>query len=760
MKPSVAFSSCSPPSRAGRLSGLLAAVACLLPPIAAHAQVSFNGIQTTRGSNFCEPKGVAVDASGNIFLADTCNNAVREILANSGYTTVKTLGSGFSQPSAVALDASGNVYVADYGNNAVKEILASGGYATVKTLGGGFKHPRGVALDASGDVYVGDYGNNAVKEILAVNGSVPSSPGINLLGSGFVGPAGVAVDGSGDVYIADFGNNKVQEIVAAGGSIPSSSPAILTLGSGFNEPAAVAVDGSGNVYVADSGNDMVQQIVSVGGTIPSSSPTIKSLGSGFSEPSAVAVDGNGDVFVADQGSGKVTELALQSVNMGSEAAGSSGSTFSLPFTIGAAKSTKIGSIAVLTTGIAGLDFGSVAGGSCTAKTYAAATQCVMNVRFSPLAAGSRTGAVVFYSGANETGTVLATTPVYGVGTGAQIAYGPGGAQSKVGSKFISPAGVAVDASGNVYVSDIGLQEVFKITPGGKQSSVGSGLQVPEALAVDGAGNVYIADSQFPAGVAVDGAGNVYVSDPFIVAVFKITPSGAQTTVGGGYNTPVGVAVDAAGNVYVADSFNAAVFKVTPSGTQTTVGNNLTSPAAVAVDAAGDVYISDGGTNAVYEVTPAGVQTTVAGGFDVLDGIAADSSGNLFLADSYLSKAIKIDRADAPSLTFDKTELGATSKDSPRTVEIDNIGNAPLVFSSLSYPADFPMAHPGAGQACTSSTSLAASSGCALAISFSPIAKLSGSKSVVVSEEVKFKTDVLNKPDTQATISVSGTETAQ
>jgi large repetitive protein len=280
-----------------------------------------------------------------------------------------------------------------------------------------------------------------------------------------------------------------------------------------------------------------------------------------------------------------------------------------------------------------------------------------------------------------------------------------------------------------------------VAPDGTQTMIGSGFQ-------------------FPAGVAADGAGNVYVSDPFIVAVFKITPSGAQTTVGGGYNTPVGVAVDTAGNVYVADSFNATVFKVTPNGTQTMLGNNLTSPAAVAVDAADDVYISDGGTNAVYEVTPAGVQTTVAGGFDVLDGIAADSSGNLFIADSFRSKAIKIDRADAPSLTFDKTEPGATSKDSPQTVEIDNIGNAPLAFSSLSFPTDFPMAHSAAGQACTSSTSLAASNSCALAISFTPIAELKGSKSVVLSEEVKFKTDVLNKPNTQATISVSGAETTR
>ena len=82
---------------------------------------------------------MAVDGSGNVFVADTGNNAVKEILAAGGYTTVNTLGSGFNRgPDGVAVDGSGNVFVADSGNSAVKEILAAGGYTTVKTLGSGF----------------------------------------------------------------------------------------------------------------------------------------------------------------------------------------------------------------------------------------------------------------------------------------------------------------------------------------------------------------------------------------------------------------------------------------------------------------------------------------------------------------------------------------------------------------------------------------------------------------------------------------------
>jgi sugar lactone lactonase YvrE len=470
----------------------------------------------------------------------------------------------------------------------------------------------------------------------------------------------------------------------------------------------------------------------------------------------------------------------QSVNFGSQAIGSRSATISLPFTIASDVSTTVGSIGVLTTGIAGKDFIQETGStSCGATTYAAATDCVIDVTFDPLAAGLRLGAAVFYAGAGKTSAVLAMVPLYGIGIGPELAFGPGGAETSVGHKFISPAGVAVDAAGDVFVTDLDYQEVFKVTPNGTQTTVGGGFEVPEAVAVDGAGNLYVADSEaaevfkvtpggvqttvgtgfdYPNGIAVDGAGNVYVTDPFIDEVIKITPGGTQSTVGGGYNTPAGVAVDAAGNVYVADTYNQEVFKVTPGGTQTTVGTNLVSPAAVAVDAARDVYIIDDGTNALYEVTPGGTQTTVTSDLDVPDGVAVDGSGNLYVANSYDEHALKIDRADAPSLHFDSTHIGSTSKDSPRTVKVENIGNAPIKFSALSYPANFPEA--AAGDNCTTSTSLDSASTCALTIDFKPVTSLGTKSSAALTGAVKFTTNTLNVPKTTKDVDVSGTETAK
>jgi sugar lactone lactonase YvrE len=468
----------------------------------------------------------------------------------------------------------------------------------------------------------------------------------------------------------------------------------------------------------------------------------------------------------------------QFVNFGNEAVGSGSATISLPFTIGSSVSTKVGSIGVLTTGVAGKDFAmSTSSTSCGATTYAAATDCVVNVSFTSLAPGTRLGAVVFYSGASKTSAVLASVPIFGLGVGPELVFGPGGSQTNIGGKFISPSGVAVDAAGDVFVTDLDLQQVFKVTPNGTETTVGGELEVPEAVAVDGAGNVYVADSEaaqvfkitpggvqttigtgfsFPNGIAVDGPGNLYVTDPFIDEVVKITPSGTQSTVGGGYNTPAGVAVDSAGNVYVADTFNQEVFKVTPGGTQTAVGNSLMSPAAVAVDAAGDVYIVDDGTDAVYSVAPSGKQTTVTTGLDVPDGVAVDGAGNLYVADTFSERAVEIERTAAPVLHFDSSQIGSKSKDSPRTEDVENVGNAPLKFSSLSYPADFPMGE--ADDNCTSSTSLASASTCALTIDFEPATSLGKKRSVVLTEDVKFTTNTLNVPMEE--VEVTGTETAK
>ncbi len=166
--------------RSGRGWVGLAAVAAvaaglLCGGVGAQAQTAhFSGAVSAIGGGFSGPYGVAVDSKGDVFVADSSQKVVKEIVAVGGVvsssSTVNTVGSGFSEPFGVAVDSSGDVFVADEINNAVKEIVAVGGVvsssSTVNTIGGGFRYPKSVALDSSGDVFVADAGNNAMKEIV------------------------------------------------------------------------------------------------------------------------------------------------------------------------------------------------------------------------------------------------------------------------------------------------------------------------------------------------------------------------------------------------------------------------------------------------------------------------------------------------------------------------------------------------------------------------------------------------------------------
>ena len=236
--------------------------------------------QTTIGSGFATPGDVAVDASGNVYVADTSNNRVVEVSPTGTQTTI---GSGFLTPYGVAVDASGNVYVADTSNNRVVEVSPTG---TQTTIGSGFSFPHGVAVDASGNVYVADTQNNQVWQV------TPSGSEYTV-GGGYHHPSAVAVDASGNVYVADTSNNQVEKIT------PTQNQ--TTIGTGFSSPFGVAVDASGNVFVGDYGNNQVKEVGPTG--------TQTTLGSGFSAPSGIAVDATGNLYVADAFNSRVVKLS-------------------------------------------------------------------------------------------------------------------------------------------------------------------------------------------------------------------------------------------------------------------------------------------------------------------------------------------------------------------------------------------------------------------------------------------------------------------
>ena len=225
-------------------------------------------------AGFNLPFGVAVDAAGNVIIADSGNNAVKKISPDG---TVSTLASGFNFPCGVAVDAAGNVIVADTSNGAIKKISLPGG--EVSTLASGFSGPSGVAVDAAGNLIVADTYNGAIKKILLPGGEVIT------LASGFSGPSGVAVDAAGDVIVADTNNNAVKKI-----SLPGGEVSTLAL---VHYPCGVAVDAAGNVIVADtSPNGAIKKISLPGGEV-------STLASGGLSLWGVAVDAAGNVIIAD-----------------------------------------------------------------------------------------------------------------------------------------------------------------------------------------------------------------------------------------------------------------------------------------------------------------------------------------------------------------------------------------------------------------------------------------------------------------------------
>ena len=570
-------------------------------------------------ATFHKPNGVAVDASGNIYVADANNNKIRKITSTgivstfagsgiAGATDGNSIAASFNSPFGIAIDALNNVYVADAGNNKIRKITSTGIVSTFAGSGAAgavdgtgatasFNNPYGIAIDASGNVYVADFSNHKIRKITSIgivstfagSGTAGAINGTGMAAS-FNNPSGVAVDASGNVYVADLNNNKIRKITSTGivSTFAGSGSAGAVDGTGatasFNSPNGLAVDASSNIYVTDFNNFKIRKITSTG--IVSTFAGSGAIGAidgtagvaSFNYIFGATVDASSNVYIADAGNNKIRKI-------------------------------------------------------------------------------TSTGVVSTFAGSNSIGAID--------GTG-------------VSASFKTPNGLAVDASGNIYVADQGNNKIRKITPTGLVSTfAGSGT----LGAIDGTGTT--ASFNIPSGLAVDLSGNLYIADAGNNKIRKITPTGVVSTFAGSgsygadngtgiaasFNQPIGVAIDASGNVYIAEQGNHKIRKITPtglvstfagSGTQgaidaTGIAASFNYPNGVGIDASGNIYVTDAGNNKIRKITPTGVVSTLAGSgsngvddgigiaasFNIPTGVTVDAASNIYVADSRNNKIRKI-----------------------------------------------------------------------------------------------------------------------
>jgi len=804
------------------------------------------------------PSGLAVDGAGDVFIALAGSNVVREVVASTGdiQTVAGTGTAGYAgdggsatsaelnAPQGVFVDAAGDLFIADTGNNVIREVPSGGKIETIAGTGtagytgdGGaatgaeLSAPVSVFVDPAGDVFIADRGNNVIREVVASSKNIKTVAGNGTAGASgdggaatqaeLNGPSGVALDGAGNIYISDTNNNIVREVTVTNGNIKTVAGNGLAGYSGdggvavfaeLNAPKGLYLDSSGDIFIADSGNSLIREVVALNGTIHSyaGNATLGLSGDGFApldaslnSPTGVALDGAGDIFIADSKNNVVREV-VESTGVIQTAAGRA-------------------------TG---------SGGNGTGATSA------------PL--NDPTGVFIDSAGnlfIADTGNNLIR----------EVVAATGNIQTVATVALSAPSGVFVDGAGDIFIADTGnnvIREVVAST-GKTQTVAGNGTA---GYTGDG-GAATSAELHAPAGVAVDGAGDIFIADTGNDVIREVVASSGniQTYAGNGtagysgnggaatsaeLNHPAGLVLDPAGDVFIADTGNSVIREVAASSgiIQTIAGNGIANfsgdggpatlaslnlPQGVTFSTKGDLYIADTGNDRIREVaalvsvpgltlstqsltfgsqvnnttSPSQSVTITNSGSAPLSvyGVSitgADSSD--FAVTSTCSAAVAPQGTCTATVTFRPTSNGArnatlaiadNAPGSPQLVSLSGTGSFPVTLTpgGLSFPLQFTSTsstaqtatltnnqniglnnvsisiidttdanlNPNFSQTNTCGTSVPAGGTCAISVTFKPGATTSGAISAILS----VSDDAVNSPQQIGISGISSTSTA-
>jgi sugar lactone lactonase YvrE len=742
------------------LRALLALTLALPTGAALRAQTAnFLFAQTTIASGFGVDYTFAIDHSGNLYVADQVNDTLVKIDIATGAQTTVISGQNIG---AFALDRSGNIYAYQIiDGHAALVVFSPDGGGPFPVVTSGIKGISSIAIDSTGAIYIADGPGNVIDRV------DPATYAVTVAVSGLNSPQSIAVDTYGNLYIS-------QEPVAAGDpwlyELNSDSqllPITVNLES-VGDP--ITADPYGNIYVSDYQGNVLQ--------IPAGTTTPKSFAFGFNQLSGIAVDGSGDLFFGQSSNSTVsiaeaqlTAVRLPATPVCPHGASNCGRAVTLNFEV--TDPDGIGVAGPYASGPTNADFVlDTKGTTCGVAT--SGTTCTATLTFAPTVPGPRLGSFQLTGSGAST---IAGVSLSGLGTGPQAAFSGTSPLKTVASKLNQPSSVAVDGGGNVFIADTGNQRLVEVTPSGTQhvTTLG-GLANPSAVTVDGAGNILVANAltgliaQYeagtltpttvqsgltdPEGLAIDSSGDIYISQASSGNVVRLQSSGLMPiSILRGLNKPSAVAFDSSGNLYAVESGGNLVFEdITATFQEVTFGKGLDNPTGIAIDPAGNIYVSDTGNDRIVEFAPGGVsQHTILSGLKQPMGIALDKLGNLYIADTGNDRVVELVSSSAPTLTFPATQIGKTAAGSPQTLNVINIGNQPLEFSSVNYPADFPADFDANGvlDLCSGGVTIAPGASCDLAVNFAP--RLAGA----LSESIKLADNSLNGTPAVQAVSLHG-----
>jgi hypothetical protein len=713
------------------------------------------------------PVGIAVDKTGNSYIADQANNVVRKVTAATGIiTTVAGTGTAgssgnggaatsalLSAPSAVALDAGGNLYIADNGNHVVRKVTAATGI--IGTVAGdgtaGYKGDTGpatsaelqglggLAVDASGNLYLSDSLDNVIRKVSAA-GTITTIVGNGKTGYGgdngaatsaeLSSPTGIAVDASGNLYIADTGNNVIRKVTLAGiistiagnqagtGSIGAAGDGSKATSAALTSPAGVAVDANGNVYIADGGNslyggDNAVRKVNPAGIISTIAGTYFGGYGGdggaatkaqLFNPLDVALDASDNVYIVDNGNQVIRE-ALYGLT----------SAAPPPVFTPAAGTYSTAQVVSLTDSAAGATFYYTIDGStptATSAVYSGPIKVTANQTIKALAVATGYTASPVAAASYMIAAPAATpvfTPAAGTYTSAQtvtITDATAGATLYYTTNATTPTASSTKYTGPITVSSTETLEAIAVATGYANSAVAmaaytitppaatpvfspaggtytSAQTVTIADATPGATIYYTTNGTAPTASSTQYTGAITVAATESIEAIAVAPGYANSAVAtAAYTiTPAPLASLAASTLWVSNCSNSIYLFDGISGAARSV---LAAPGQVCgiAQTGGNLYTLDNGYGAVYEFSPTGslvstvVKSVSATQYDPAR-IAAGPDGDLYITLTTSNKVVRYTTSGSSLGTF---ATGPTS---------GNNALAGMAFSSNGfYVADF------------------------------------------------------------------------